>query len=76
LHFADIHFDVVNFNAVIGKMVLGVVVMVTALQEGFGRDATDVQASTTETTTRFDARSLQAQLTGFDGCDIATGAAA
>ena len=63
-------------NAVIGKMVRRVVVVVAALEERLGGYATHVEAGAAEATAHFDAGRFQAQLTGFDGGDVASGAAA
>jgi len=51
-------------------------VQLRGMQQGFGRHATDVQASAAQRRTTFHASGLEAQLAGADRCVITPGAAA
>jgi hypothetical protein len=51
--------------------VFGFGVLVTRVEEGFGRDAADVEASASEAPSAFDAGDLHAELACFDGSDVA-----
>ena len=53
-----------------------VVVVVRALEEGLGGDATDVEAGTPEGAARFYTGGFQAELGCFNGGDVASGTAA
>jgi trans-aconitate methyltransferase len=46
------------------------------VQESLAGNATDVEASATESTTLLDTRYLETELSGLDGSDVATGTAA
>ena len=63
-------------DAVCGAVVLDFFVEGGAFQQGFGRDAADVQAGAAEGRSGFDAGGFVAKLGGADGGDVATGAAA
>lgn len=51
---------------------LGLVVEVRVVQHGLGRDATDVEAGTSESATLLDTGGLETELSGLDGGDVAT----
>ena len=58
------------------KMMLGIMEVMTRLQQRLGRDAADVEARSAEGSTHVDAGRAEAQVGGCDGGDVASGTAA
>lgn len=59
----------------VAKVLLCVLKDVRRVEERLGRDAADVQAGPAERAAGLDARDLEAELTGLDRCNVATGPA-
>lgn len=69
----EIEGDSVDVDAEVGEMLVGVLVFMGNVQEGLGRDATDVEAGSTEGSSLFDAGGLEAELGSFNSGDITFG---
>ena len=82
-HFRRIEFNVADGNAVFGKIMLRGVEMFARLQQGFGRNAADVQAGAAQrgriacfVDARVDTGGFKTQLGGADGGNVSAGACA
>ena len=74
LHLVDVHaHPSLDDDAVIGKVLLDVVVVMAGLEQGLGRDAPDVEAGAAEGAAHLDAGRRESQLGGLDGGDVSTG---
>mmetsp|Transcript_4149 Transcript_4149/g.8728 ORF Transcript_4149/g.8728 Transcript_4149/m.8728 type:complete len:357 (+) Transcript_4149:630-1700(+) len=75
-HLPNIHLNLPpNLNSMILKMMNRIVEVMGRIQERLGRNAPHIEASSSESSSHFDAGRLEAHLAGFDGGDVASGAA-
>mmetsp|Transcript_20960 Transcript_20960/g.53082 ORF Transcript_20960/g.53082 Transcript_20960/m.53082 type:complete len:437 (+) Transcript_20960:337-1647(+) len=72
-HLGNIHFDTTHFDAVLGKVMSGLMIEMSRMQQCLGRNATDVQARATQSATLLYTGNLEAQLGSLDGGHVATG---
>ena len=82
-HFRRVKFDVADADAVFGEIMLRGVEMFAGLQQGFGRNAADVQAGAAQrgriacfVDARIDTGGFETQLGGADGGNVSAGACA
>ena len=82
-HFRRVEFDVADADAVFGKIMLRSMEMFAGLQQGFGRNAADVQAGTAQrgrvacfVDACIDTGGFETQLGGADGGNVSAGTCA
>lgn len=69
-----VHGDVLTtHDTIVLEVVLGGSVVVSGVKKSLGRNATNVQASTTEGATHLNASDLHTHLAGLDGSNVTTG---
>lgn len=77
LHLIDVHTHAtLHHNAMIGKVLLDIMIVMAGLQQRLGGDAPDVEAGSTQGAAHFDAGGREAELGGLDGRDVSAGTAA
>ena len=77
LHLVNVHTDTaLDDNAMVGKVLLHIVVVMAGLQQRLGGDAPDVEAGSAEGAAHLDAGRGKSELGGLDGGDVSTGTSA
>lgn len=75
-HGLEVERDGADVDTAVLEVMLGLVVEVRVVQHGLGRDASDVEAGTSESATLLNTGGLETELGSLDGSDVATGATA
>ena len=66
----EVHGNWASLNTNLLEAMLGIVKLMSGVEQSLGWDATNVEAGATEGTSLFDAHRFEASLASLDGCDV------